>query len=195
MATPIRAVAAASSHSARRTSGLRRKSSEGKTTGTSGGPDGIGATCSSSVEERLRLAPEQHSEQMDPLSRGIFQRRHPSLRGRQLGLCLCNLQSVAKIRLESRTGHFQGLALYLDIFKRNGDSTLIATHFDVVPGHFAQQGDKDVATIFHRSGDVRICGFDRTPYAAEEIDLPIGIKTDLEKVLCGRRAAARPLGT
>jgi hypothetical protein len=48
VATPIRAVAAASSRSARRTSARRRSSSDGSPTGTADGPGGIAATWRSS---------------------------------------------------------------------------------------------------------------------------------------------------
>ena len=69
IATPIRAVAACSCASARRTSGRRRRSSDGTPTATCCGLCGIGAHRGKLCLQRRRLEGQQHGQAVDGLLR------------------------------------------------------------------------------------------------------------------------------
>lgn len=80
--------------------------------------------------------------------------------------------------------------LRLQIRPGDHEPLLKAAQLQIIASDFREQRREYVAPVFDTRGQVRRRGFDAAPDAAEDVDLPRGIKADLVKL--GLRSRQAP---
>ncbi|MFO0982015.1 MAG: hypothetical protein U1E76_09780 [Planctomycetota bacterium] len=178
VATPRRAVAAASSRSARRKSERRRNSSAGTPTGTMGGrADG---SLAASLTTSLPGGSPSSTASRCRACLAAFSSVGMRACVLELGRGLQDVELARDPCGKACAGEVDGRLLGDHVRARDLDLVPVAAQLEVAARHLREHRDEHVAPRFLGRLDVRDRGLDLAPHAAEHVDLPARVEAGLK---------------
>ena len=128
------------------------------------------------------LLAQQETKRVDGLARGGFQLGDCGGGGRHLGVGIGHIQAADETAFEAQAGQTRAVPLGGEVLAGDLDALLGGAQLDVVARHFGRQRHQDVAARLHGGLQVGIGGLDAAADAAEDVQLPAGVKAGVVAV-------------
>ncbi len=149
--------------------------------GRGGAGNGIGRR--QFIEQGGGLQGEQHTQRVDSLLRGGFQRRNQGGGRRHLRVGVGNVQSAHQPHPEPLAGYGRSALLRLQVVAGNDDLLLEGAQINIVERHLAGEGHLYGAAVFNRGQHVGIGCLQRSAQAPEDVRLPCRIQAGLIQIV------------
>ncbi len=172
-------------------SGLCRSKLGGKTRREVVGKHGKGGRLGKGGYEVHGFPAQKDTQAMHRGQDGVFQKRNSRFGNGDLSLRPRQFELAYQACLEARFSDGGIGSPRFKVVQRNFHAQLLSPQLHVIPRHLTLKGHKGVAKRLFGCTKVRLRRFDLPPHAAEDIDLPGSIESDLVQVSSLLRQARR----